>query len=113
MAQLMSETIKIEESSGNVFLDIGFPEEEAERLLLRSTLAGEIYSLIGERKLAPEKVERLLGVDAVDVTRLNNADFDRFSIEQLFTFLNRLDCDVELRVTRAENTGGHQRVVLA
>lgn len=45
----MSETIKIEESSGNVFLDIGFPEEEAERLLLRSTLAGEIYSLIGER----------------------------------------------------------------
>ena len=31
----MSEEIKIEDSSGNVFLDIGFSKEEAEREQLR------------------------------------------------------------------------------
>ena len=31
----MSEEVKIEKSSGNVFLDIGFSEEEAEYLQLQ------------------------------------------------------------------------------
>ena len=109
----MSETIKIEESSGNVFLDIGFPEEEAERLLLRSKLACEIYDLLEKQKLTSTKVEVLLGLDAVDVTRLKNAEFDHFSVEQLFTFLNRLGRNVEVRITPSEHPGGHQQVVPA
>ena len=32
----MSEEIKVEESSGNVFLDIGFSEEEAEYRSVKS-----------------------------------------------------------------------------
>ena len=34
----MNEEIKIEESSGNVFLDIGFSREEAERELLSGAI---------------------------------------------------------------------------
>ena len=48
----MNETIKFEESSGNVFLDIGFFEKEGEHELLRSDLAFEIYRILKERILA-------------------------------------------------------------
>ena len=87
----MSEVIKFEESSGNVFLDIGFSEEEAERELLRSDLAFEIYSILKERKLSGTEVGKILGIDRSDVSRLKNGDFDCFSVERLSMFLNRLN----------------------
>ena len=36
MGETMDEDIKIEESSGNVFLDLGFGEEEAKEELLKA-----------------------------------------------------------------------------
>ena len=38
-------------------------------------------------------------------------DFDRFSVERLFAFLNRLNREVEIRITPAADRAGHQRVV--
>ena len=86
----MSETIKFEKSSGNVFLDIGFSEDEAARELLRSDLAFEVYSILEERKLTQAKAGEILGINQADVSRLKNGDFQRFSAERLSTFLNRL-----------------------
>ena len=42
----MSEDIKIEQSSGNVFNDVGFSDTEAERALLKADLAFEIHNII-------------------------------------------------------------------
>ena len=107
----MTENIRFEQSSGNVFKDIGFPEAEAERELLKADLAIEIYRIIAGRKLTQAKAGELLGVDQADVSRLKNGDFDRFSVERLFAFLNRLNRNVEIRITPAKNAKGHQRVV--
>ena len=107
----MSENVKFEQSSGNVFKDIGFPEAEAERELLKADLAIEIYRLLEGRKLTQAKAGEILGVDQADVSCLKNGDFDRFSVERLFAFLNRLNRNVEIRITPAEDTRGYQRVV--
>lgn len=107
----MTENIRFEQSSGNVFKDIGFPEAEAERELLKADLAVEIYRIIAGRKLTQAKTGELLGVDQADVSRLKNGDFDRFSVERLFAFLNRLNRNVEIRITPTKNAKGHQRVV--
>ena len=107
----MTENVRFERSSGNVFKDIGFPEAEAERELLKADLAVEIYRILTDRKLTQAKAGELLGVDQADVSRLKNGDFDRFSVERLFAFLNRLNRNVEIRITPAENAKGHQRVV--
>ena len=56
----MSETIEFEESSGNVFLDIGYTQEETKRELQRSDLAFEVYSILEERKLTTTKVGEIL-----------------------------------------------------
>ena len=86
----MSETIKFEKSTGNVFLDIGFSEEEAERELLRSDLAFEVHSILEERKLTQSEIGKILGISQSDVSRLKNGDFHCFIVERLSTFLNRL-----------------------
>lgn len=107
----MGKDIKFEESSGNVFVDIGFSEDEAERELLRSDLAFEIYSILEERKLTQAKAGEILGINQADVSRLKNGDFQRFSVERLLTFLNRLNRNVEIRITPSGDMVGHQSVV--
>ena len=95
----MTESVKFEKSSGNVFLDIGFSQKEAERELLRSDLVVEIYSILEERKLTATKVGEILGIAQSDVSRLKNGDFHCFSVECLFMFLNRLNRNVEISNT--------------
>lgn len=107
----MREEMKFEKSSGNVFKDLGFSDAEAERELLKADLAFELFSILEERELTQVKAGKILGIDQSDVSRLKNGDFDRFSVERLFTFLNRLNRNVEIRITPAENAVGHQRVV--
>lgn len=107
----MSDEIKFEKSSGNIFLDIGFSEEEAKHELLRVDLAFEVYNLLEERKLSSTEAADLLGINPSEVASIKNGDFEHFNIEQLFMFLNRLNCNVEIRITPSESTGGHQRVV--
>lgn len=107
----MSESVKVEQSAGSVFKDVGFSDAEAERALLKADLAFEIYNIIERRKLTQAKAGKLLGVDPSDISRLKQGDFNRFSVERLFTLLNRLNRNVEIRITPAEDREGHQRVV--
>jgi predicted XRE-type DNA-binding protein len=106
----MSEEVKIEESSGNVFLDIGFSKEEAEREQLRVDLAIKIYYLFQELKLTPAKAQVHYGLEPSDVSRIQNGDFG-FNVDELFTILNQLNRNVEIRITPSEDTGGHLRLV--
>ena len=107
----MSEDVKVEQSSGNVFKDLGFSDAEAERALLKADLALEIYNIIEARKLIQAQAGKILGVDPSDISRLKPGDFNRFSVERLFTLLNRFNRNIEIRITPAEDREGHQRVV--
>jgi len=105
----MSEEIKIEESSGNVFFDIGFSEEEAEYEQLRVDLAFAIHHLLEEQKLTPVKAEARFGLDPSDVTRLKEMDFD-FTVERLLMILKRLNRKVEIHIKPSDKTANYQRV---
>ncbi|MCY3743775.1 MAG: XRE family transcriptional regulator [Candidatus Poribacteria bacterium] len=105
----MSEEIKIEESSGNVFLDIGFSEEEAEYEQLRVDLAFAIYHLLEEQKLTPAKAEARFGLDPSDVSRLKEMDFN-FTVERLLMILKRLNRKVEIHIKPSDKTANYQRV---
>ena len=107
----MSKEIKFEESTGNVFLDMDFSEEEAKNELLRSNLAFEVYRLLEEQKLTPSKAEARFGIDPSDVSRIQNGEFEEFSVEQLFMLLSQLNCIVEIRIIPSNKTGEQQRVV--
>ena len=106
----MSEEIKIEESSGNVFLDIGFSKEEAEREQLRVDLVIKIYQLFEELELTPAQASTHFGLDPSDVSRIQNGDFD-FNVDKLFTILSQLNRNVEIRITPSDEKIGYLRVV--
>lgn len=106
----VSEDVEFEQSCGNVFKDLGFSDAEAERNLLKADLAFEIYNILEGRKLTRARAGEILGVDPSDVSRLKKGDFNRFSVERLFALLNRLNRNVEIRITPTEDAVGHQRV---
>jgi predicted XRE-type DNA-binding protein len=49
----MSERLKIQRGSGNVFRDVGFAPEEAENMLLRAQLMSEIREVARGMTQAP------------------------------------------------------------
>ena len=49
-------------SSGNVFSDLGFPEEEAEHLRVRADLLIQVQKTLEARGLKQAEAAKLLGV---------------------------------------------------
>jgi predicted XRE-type DNA-binding protein len=91
---------QVEESSGNVFADIGVPNPE--EALAKATLAHRICNIITARKLTQAKAAVLLDVDQPKVSALVRGKLDGFSTGRLLRFLNVLGHDVEI-VIRPKN----------
>lgn len=74
-------------SSGNVFLDLGFDEEEAAHLEIRSCLMFTIRKLIQDQGLTQTRAAKLLGVTQPRIRDLVRGRIDRFSIDSLVDML--------------------------
>lgn len=85
-------------SSGNVFLDLGFPPGEAEHLLLRAELMTAITRLIKERGLTQARAARLFGVTQPRVSDLVRGRTELFSIDSLVQMLGRAGVGVSVRL---------------
>jgi len=93
--------VKITRSSGNVFSDLGFSEEEAEHLRIRSTLMIEVRKLIEERKLTQGEAAKLMGVTQPRISDLVRGRIDLFSIDALVGMLARAGVHVEVVLSPA------------
>ncbi len=99
----MCDNVKFEKSSGNVFKDIGFSDEEAEALSFRTKLAFEVFTLLKQSRLRRVKAAKLLAVDPTDISKLRNGNDDHFSLACLSDFRDRLKRYMEGRVPLSEN----------
>lgn len=95
--------IEYEESSGNVFADLGIPKPE--EALAKSQLAWEISKIIKRKKLTQAKVAKILKIDQPKVSLLLRGYLKSFSLERLFRFLNDLGQDVYIKITPAPHHG--------
>lgn len=93
---MSKEKMEYEESSGNVFKDLGLPNPE-ERLA-KARLASMIYDIISERGLTQVEAGKILGINQPKVSALRNGRLAGFSIERLFSLLRKLDRDIEIVV---------------
>lgn len=107
----MKKKIRVEESSGNVFADIGLPNPE-ERLA-KADLAIRISEAIRSRRLTQTQAARVLKIDQPKISRLLRGQLSGFSTERLMHFLILLGRDVEITVRPAPPSRryGHLRVV--
>ncbi len=93
--------VSVEESSGNVFADLGL--KNPEELLAKAQLVQRIADIIAERKLTQARAAKLLGVDQPKVSALLRGKLEGFSTDRLFRFLNALGRDVEIIIRPARH----------
>lgn len=107
----MNKKLEIEESSGNVFADIGLPNPE-ERLA-KANLAMRISEAIRARRLSQTRAAHVLRIDQPKVSRLLRGQLSGFSTERLMHFLTLLGRDVEITIRLAPRSRrqGRLRVV--
>lgn len=108
----MTRKTEVEESSGNVFADMGLPD--AEERLAKAGLAVRISEAIRARRLTQTQAARILKIDQPKISRLLRGQLSGFSTERLMNFLTRLGRDVEITVKPAPRSRrqGRLRVVV-
>src|SRR3972149_2461150 len=103
-------SILVEEGSGNVFADLGFPNPEREELKAR--LALQVFRLIKERGLTQAKAGEVLGIKQPHVSNLMRGRSGSFSVERLMAFLTALGQDVQVTVRPKRRRPGEVSVGL-
>jgi predicted XRE-type DNA-binding protein len=89
---------KAVKSRRNVFLDLGFPPEEAALLKIRSDLMGDLREFVRQSKLTQAEAARRLGVSQSRVSDLMRGKWQKFSLEMLISLASRAGHKVEVRV---------------
>jgi predicted XRE-type DNA-binding protein len=107
----MSADIRIEESSGNVFADLGFPHSDQE--LIKAKLTYQIYRIIKTRELTQAQAAKVLGIRQPHVSALMKCRPATFSVGRLMEFLTALDQDVEITVHPKADPQGAGKILVS
>jgi predicted XRE-type DNA-binding protein len=86
------------ESCGNVFLDLGFPPDEAAILALRADLMAELRLLIRDQGWVQQEAAQRLGISKARISDLVNGKCDKFSLDMLIKLAVRAGKRVELQL---------------
>jgi predicted XRE-type DNA-binding protein len=91
----MSETVV--NSSGNVFIDLGYSPDEAAILQMRADLMADLRKLIKAKRLTQARAAEILGIGQSRVSDLIRGKWERFSLEMLITLATRAGMQVTLK----------------
>ena len=89
----------VRRSSGNVFSDLGFDQDEAEHLKIRSALMATVRQIIADQGLTQVEAAALFEVSQPRVSDLVRGKIDLFSIDTLVDMLARAGFRVDVRTT--------------
>ena len=98
----MSGRVKVEQSSGNVFTDLGFPDAEAESLMLRSQLMSDVREMA--RGMTQAKAMKCFGITQSCLNDLLRGRIDRFSLDALVKVIAFAGLRVQLRIAHPPAT---------
>ena len=92
--------IEIQQSTGNVFRDLGFSREVAENLKVRADLMIQVSKLMRSRRLTQARAAALFGVTQPRVSDLVRGKIERFSIDTLVAMLGHAGVQVQFTLGR-------------
>lgn len=93
---------RITESTGNVFVDLGFDEAEAAVMLLRTQVMAQIGERVRKRKWTQVQAARELGISQPRVNALMKGAWKDFSLDMLLTLAARAGLHANLRLHAAK-----------
>lgn len=84
--------------SGNVFVDLGFSEEEAAELTIKSCLFSILQEAIAKalETSTQAQIAKRLGIDQPIISKIQNDKMSGFSVERIASYLLRLNYDISL-----------------
>ena len=88
---------EIRESSGNVFIDLGFSPDEASILQIRADLMNDLRKFISRKRLTQVQAAEIFGVSQSRVSDLIRGKWERFSLEMLVTLATRAGMHVTVK----------------
>jgi len=89
----------ITESSGNIFLDLGFDPAEAEVMKLRTEVMLKTAAHLKAKGWTQAVAARQLGITQPRVSRLIKGKADEFTLDMLLTLATRAGLQTELRIS--------------
>ena len=90
--------VRVTPSTGNVFRDLGFSNEESEHLLVRADLLIQLQKAIASKGLKQAEAAKILRVTQPRISDLLRGRIDLFSTDALIDMLARLGVGVRLVV---------------
>jgi predicted XRE-type DNA-binding protein len=97
--------------SGNVFADFDVPDASIRQF--RAILAAEIVKALDVERLTVRDAEARTGIAAADFSRIRQVKLDRFTIDRLMRILDRLNCDVRVKISVAPRSRPATRPVVS
>ena len=94
-----------------MFKDLGF--ENLEEYQAKADLAVHMITIIDDRHLTQQEAAALIGAVQPDISKLKNGQLNGFTLDRLFSFLLRLNRNIEIRGTKARRTSGKLATVAA
>ena len=89
----------IEKSSGNVFADIGFANNQ--EMLVKANLALKISEIITQRRLTQIEAAAVLGIPQSKLSKLLRGQFHGVSETKMLECLNKLGRDIQIVIRKA------------
>jgi predicted XRE-type DNA-binding protein len=89
---------KVTESSGNIFLDLGFPPQEAEVMLLRAKLAEALRVWMERERLTQAGAAKRLGISQPRVSEIVRGKVELLSLDYLVGLCAKAGIPVGVRL---------------
>lgn len=96
----MNAPLKITKGSGNLFRDLGFPEGEAQNLLLRTDLIIKIEQLIKKSGLIQSEAAKVLGITQLRINDLLKGRIEKFSLDALVNMVASAGMEVKMTIRK-------------
>lgn len=103
--------VAVQQSSGNVFADLGLPD--AEKLKIKTGLVIEIRKAMRSLGLTQQEAAKRMGITQPKVSDMMRGDFANLSERKLMDCLTRLGYDVEINIRPAKSEIGHLMLAAA
>ena len=92
-------TPSIEKSSGNIFADIRFANDQ--EMLVKANLALKISEIITQRRLTQIEAAAVLGMPQPKLSKLLRGQFHGVSETKMLECLNKLGRDIQIVIRKA------------
>ena len=103
--------IPVEEGSGNVYADLGYPDSDT--MLVKARLAAKIAEIVQRRALTQAQTAEILGLTQPKVSDLLKGRFRGISEHRLLECMTRLGRDVHILVKPAPRSRSNGRLTLS